>query len=121
PVRRTRSAPGVGVRKPRSLEMAGRAPSQRAPRTKAGRRDRGAKPSATEPKREPTRTCVGCGAKSGADQLLRAVPFSDLDSHVEGARDDSSGIVRIGFDLVGKQSGRGAWVHARVSCLQRAC
>jgi ribosomal protein L7Ae-like RNA K-turn-binding protein len=51
-----------------------------------------------------TRTCVGCGTADGPEALLRLV--------VEDGE--------VAFDLAGKAFGRGAYVHARPSCLAAA-
>ena len=115
PVRQVRRASAASARRLRSLETASRTPFERPSRSKGGRHERGVvRPSSNAAKREqPVRTCVGCGAKSGPDELLRTVALSDP-AHESDA-------VQVAFDLTGKETGRGAWVHARMSCLQRAC
>jgi predicted RNA-binding protein YlxR (DUF448 family) len=57
-------------------------------------------------KRVRERTCVGCGAHddAGADDLLRLVVADD----------------EVAFDLAGGGFGRGAHVHARPACLEKA-
>ncbi len=50
----------------------------------------------------PERTCIGCGAKAAQPLLVRLV-----------ARDG-----RVEVDRRG--GGRGAWIHARGACVERA-
>ena len=61
------------------------------------------------PRREargPLRRCVGCGTSGvSSDELVRLVIGPDAD---------------ILVDLGGGTHGRGAWVHARVDCLEKA-
>jgi predicted RNA-binding protein YlxR (DUF448 family) len=52
---------------------------------------------------DPVRTCVGCGEKGAARELVRLV--------LEAGR------VTLGRPGEG---GRGAWIHAREACLERA-
>lgn len=73
--------------------------------------------------RGPTRTCVGCGHRSPALELVRVViademPADDASGPAElaSARGDA-GVV---FDLRGGSFGRGAHIHARASCLSKA-
>jgi predicted RNA-binding protein YlxR (DUF448 family) len=54
--------------------------------------------------RRPTRTCVGCGLRDSADELLRLVATSDA----------------LAFDLAGGAFGRGAHLHARLVCIEKA-
>jgi len=56
-------------------------------------------------KRVPQRTCIGCRATTGADELVRVVASPDD---------------QVVVDLRGRLPGRGAWVHARAGCLDRA-
>ncbi len=53
---------------------------------------------------EPVRTCVGCGEKAGRRELVRL--------RIEGER--------VVIDRDGRGGGRGAWLHADPSCLERA-
>ncbi|MGD0675238.1 MAG: YlxR family protein [Polyangiaceae bacterium] len=57
-----------------------------------------------EPKGKPARTCVGCGARESAEELLRLVASGD----------------EVAFDLAGKSFGRGVHVHARAACIAKA-
>jgi len=60
--------------------------------------------SAREPRR-PQRTCVGCGAHEHPSELVRVVLGPDGN---------------LAVDLAGKSSfGRGAWLHASPSCLEK--
>jgi predicted RNA-binding protein YlxR (DUF448 family) len=52
----------------------------------------------------PTRTCVGCGLRDRADELLRVVATPD----------------GLAFDLAGGAFGRGAHLHARLACVEKA-
>jgi predicted RNA-binding protein YlxR (DUF448 family) len=52
---------------------------------------------------EPVRTCIGCGEKAGQRQLVRL--------RIEGEC--------VAIDRDGK-GGRGAWLHASASCLEKA-
>lgn len=54
--------------------------------------------------RRPTRTCVGCGLRDSADELLRLVVTPDA----------------LAFDLAGGAFGRGAHLHARLACIEKA-
>jgi predicted RNA-binding protein YlxR (DUF448 family) len=54
--------------------------------------------------RRPVRTCVGCGLRDGADELLRLVATPD----------------EVAFDLAGGAFGRGVHLHARPACLEKA-
>jgi len=51
------------------------------------------------------RTCVGCLKEDESDAMIRLV-----------LGDDGG----LGVDLAGRAFGRGAWVHARLDCLERA-
>ncbi len=51
----------------------------------------------------PVRTCVGCGEKTSPEALVR-LRMRDGAVHVDPAR----------------SGGRGAWLHAREDCLERA-
>jgi predicted RNA-binding protein YlxR (DUF448 family) len=53
----------------------------------------------------PQRTCVGCGEVQGKRQLTRVVRTPDG---------------RVHIDPTGKASGRGAYVHERQECWERA-
>lgn len=53
----------------------------------------------------PQRTCVGCGQVRGKRELIRVV-----------RRPDAS----VELDLVGKTSGRGAYICPSVTCLDQA-
>jgi predicted RNA-binding protein YlxR (DUF448 family) len=55
-------------------------------------------------RRAPTRTCVGCGSRDDAGEMVRLVV-------AEGT---------VAFDLAGGAFGRGAHVHARPACLGKA-
>jgi predicted RNA-binding protein YlxR (DUF448 family) len=54
--------------------------------------------------RRPTRTCVGCGLRDDAAELVRLV-----------ATDDA-----FAFDLAGGAFGRGVHIHARLDCIEKA-
>jgi hypothetical protein len=54
--------------------------------------------------RRPTRTCVGCGLRDDAADLLRIVATGD----------------EFAFDLAGGAFGRGAHLHARLACIEKA-
>lgn len=54
--------------------------------------------------RRPTRTCVGCGLRDDAADLLRIVATDD----------------EFAFDLAGGAFGRGAHLHARLACIEKA-
>jgi predicted RNA-binding protein YlxR (DUF448 family) len=54
--------------------------------------------------RRPTRTCVGCGLRDDAAELLRLVAVED----------------EFAFDLAGGAFGRGAHLHARPACIEKA-
>lgn len=56
-------------------------------------------------KAQPTRTCVGCMVREPRERLLRLVRGPD-------------GVVAP--DPRAREPGRGAWVHRRLSCLDRA-
>jgi hypothetical protein len=58
----------------------------------------------TREKRTPTRTCVGCGSPDDAAEMVRLVVTEEM----------------VVFDLAGGAFGRGAHVHARPSCLEKA-
>ncbi|MFZ4078335.1 MAG: YlxR family protein [Microbacteriaceae bacterium] len=53
---------------------------------------------------EPERTCIGCRNRSTKSSLVRFV-----------ARNGT-----IAFDASGVESGRGAWIHPTVQCLDTA-
>lgn len=53
----------------------------------------------------PIRTCIGCGGREPRDRLLRL-----------SLREDGTVVP----DPRGRATGRGAWVHPRRSCLERA-
>jgi predicted RNA-binding protein YlxR (DUF448 family) len=55
-------------------------------------------------KRSPTRTCVGCGLPDDVSALLRLVVAED----------------EVAFDLAGGAFGRGAHLHGRPLCIERA-
>jgi len=55
-------------------------------------------------RRGPARTCVGCGLRDDASALLRLVVAED----------------EIAFDLAGGAFGRGAHLHARPLCIEKA-
>jgi predicted RNA-binding protein YlxR (DUF448 family) len=61
-------------------------------------------PNRDETKRVPTRTCVGCGQRNDAEEMVRLVL-------------DGTGVA---FDLAGGAFGRGAHVHARPECIEKA-
>jgi predicted RNA-binding protein YlxR (DUF448 family)/ribosomal protein L7Ae-like RNA K-turn-binding protein len=56
------------------------------------------------PKQESTRTCAGCRGAAGKDELVRVVLADDA----------------VVVDLGGGAFGRGAWLHPRLDCIQRA-
>jgi predicted RNA-binding protein YlxR (DUF448 family) len=55
-------------------------------------------------RRAPTRTCVGCGSRDDAGEMVRLVVAEGM----------------VAFDLAGGAFGRGAHVHARPACLAKA-
>ncbi len=117
PVQRTRTDRGQSATGGRALTAGRGARSGRTPKARTALRKAGGKPLQqralnTAP---PTRTCVGCGMKATSAELLRAVPLSDVESDAEQAG------IGVAFDLTGKESGRGAWVHPRTACLEKAC
>jgi predicted RNA-binding protein YlxR (DUF448 family) len=62
----------------------------------------------SEPRRvpkRPVRTCVGCGQSDDATAMVRLVLADDGE---------------VAFDLAGGAFGRGAHVHARPACLEKA-
>ncbi len=61
-------------------------------------------PKPRAPRPAPERTCIGCGARGPAGEMVRLV--------VEGDE--------VAFDLAGGSFGRGAHVHPRPGCLQKA-
>lgn len=63
------------------------------------------KRSDPQPRRMPQRTCVGCHTVQPKRQLVRLVRLAD-------------GSVAI--DPTGKAAGRGAYLHDRAACWQRA-
>jgi hypothetical protein len=54
--------------------------------------------------RRPTRTCVGCGLRDDAAELVRIVATED----------------DVAFDLAGGAFGRGVHLHARPACIEKA-
>ena len=52
----------------------------------------------------PVRTCVGCGGKTARHELLRFVARDGVLEH----------------DPTGHAPGRGAYLHSRLSCFERA-
>ena len=72
-----------------------------------------------EDARGSTRTCVGCQARfaSGPHALTPA------DMHVRVVLGPAApdGSAKVAVDLAGKAVGRGAHLHARPDCLERAC
>jgi len=54
--------------------------------------------------RRPVRTCVGCGLRDDSSELLRIVATED----------------EVAFDLAGGAFGRGAHLHARPACIEKA-
>jgi predicted RNA-binding protein YlxR (DUF448 family) len=70
-------------------------------RTERGHGRRG---EPAETVRGPVRTCVGCGSRDGAAELVRLIIADD----------------EVAFDLAGGAFGRGAHVHARLDCLEKA-
>ena len=54
--------------------------------------------------RRPTRTCVGCGLRDDAAELVRLVATDD----------------EFAFDLAGGAFGRGVHIHARAACIEKA-
>lgn len=55
--------------------------------------------------KRPVRTCVGCGQRDDAEAMVRLVAGEDGE---------------VAFDLAGGTFGRGAHVHARPTCLEKA-
>ena len=67
---------------------------------------RGSNPEPGPIARGPRRRCVGCGATDVySDELIRLVLGPDGE---------------IVVDLAGRTHGRGAWVHTRMNCLEKA-
>ncbi len=62
------------------------------------------------------RTCVGCGQKAEADELLRLV----FGPRMSGPGDGQGG-TPVAVDLAGGAFGRGAHLHASLACLEKAC
>jgi predicted RNA-binding protein YlxR (DUF448 family)/ribosomal protein L7Ae-like RNA K-turn-binding protein len=58
-----------------------------------------------EHKRKPSRTCAGCRSAAGKGELVRVVLAED-------------GLLVV--DLGGSAFGRGAWLHPRWECIERA-
>lgn len=63
------------------------------------------RPAAPHRQEGPTRSCVGCGLRTTPAELVRCILGPDSELIV---------------DLAGGGFGRGAWVHARESCLRGA-
>jgi uncharacterized protein len=59
------------------------------------------------PKHVPLRTCISCRETKPKRELLRVVRTPEPDEHVV-------------IDATGKQSGRGAYICARLSCWETA-
>lgn len=64
--------------------------------------------SAPDLAKVPTRTCIGCRSQDQQSQLLRFV------------RIDSGPSSQVAPDYGRRIGGRGAWLHERKSCMQRA-
>jgi len=62
------------------------------------------RPSQEKRARASTRTCVGCGSRDDAGEMVRLVVADG----------------EVAFDLAGGAFGRGAHVHARTACLAKA-
>jgi hypothetical protein len=61
-------------------------------------------PQPSRVRRQPQRTCIACGDVAGKRTLVRVVRTPD-------------GTVEL--DSTGKKSGRGAYVHSSVDCVQK--
>jgi len=75
-----------------------------SPLTSSTERDTDRRGESPRPPRAPTRTCVGCGSRDDATELVRLVVADD----------------EVAFDLAGGAFGRGAHLHARPGCLEKA-
>lgn len=65
------------------------------------------------------RTCVGCNTTGDASELLRVVYTPEV---VEIDPTAAPVLVDLGGKLNGgRHAGRGAWVHSRRACIERAC
>lgn len=71
-----------------------------------------AEPSAPEGVRVPERTCAGCGKR---------VPQASCTRFVLGPPSADGRGLAIAFDAAGSSAGRGLWVEASRTCLERAC
>ncbi|HXX66218.1 MAG TPA: YlxR family protein [Polyangiaceae bacterium] len=69
-------------------------------------------------RRVTTRTCVGCGQRSRASELIRLVIVDEVGTPQRETT--AQGDPGVAFDLRGGAWGRGAHVHARPACLSRA-
>ncbi len=63
----------------------------------------------------PTRTCAGCGQRAAQHEVLRWVHAGE-----GGASPGASSLPPVTIDLKGGARGRGAWVHPRIECLDKA-
>jgi predicted RNA-binding protein YlxR (DUF448 family) len=82
--------------------------------------------------RRPTRTCVGCGLRDSADALLRIVCTLERSERADGhevctlersERADGHEVAtpdELAFDLAGGTFGRGAHLHPRPACIEKA-
>ena len=68
---------------------------------------------ATTTRKTRERTCVGCGRADGPDALLRLV--------LGPSGEDRQQAREVAPDVAGGAFGRGAHVHARQDCLEKAC
>ncbi len=66
------------------------------------------------PRRGPLRTCVGCQAQIDAEDAGGSV-------RVVLGPVDQAGRAEVAVDLRGSSFGRGAHIHVRPSCIERAC
>ena len=79
-------------------------------------------------KRDAVRTCVGCqaefsaapDAETPADLHVRVVLGPDAVAK-DGAKDGKEARAEVAVDFGGTSFGRGAYVHVRPACIERAC
>lgn len=62
-------------------------------------------PARPRQRKQPQRTCVACREIEGKRQLLRVVRSPEGE---------------VSLDLTGRRSGRGAYVHSSVGCIDKA-
>jgi predicted RNA-binding protein YlxR (DUF448 family) len=75
-------------------------------------------------KRERSRTCVGCQeavVRTEQDSMLRVVLGPRLSPQAPGSSERGGGKYGVAVDVAASAFGRGAHVHAKRSCLAKAC